>query len=60
MAMTKPAGCVLQGLGALTLLVGSFFMAVTFNSPTIGWVTAMVGVLLIFIGGKGIRERIEK
>ena len=60
MAMTKPVGYVLQGLGALTLFFGSFLMAGAFDSPIVGWITAIVGVLLIYIGGKGIRERIEK
>lgn len=47
MALTKPAGCAIQFIGAPLLIVG-FFMI--FSKPIFGIALLSFGVLLLFIG----------
>ena len=50
--MTKPLSIFLELLGAVILLSGI--------APPVNYLGVVFGILLILIGAKGIRDRLEK
>lgn len=50
--MTKPLSIFLELLGAVILLSGI--------APPVNYLGVIFGILLILIGAKGIRDRLEK
>jgi len=53
MALTKPAGVLLQVVGAVFIFNG---FPLTFGGSVVGWVFVALGVLVLWVGGKPARK----
>ena len=57
MSLTKPASCFLQLIGGLILLIGVIMF---FAHNPGGLILVAIGGVIVWWGGRAVRERIDK